>query len=326
MCIAKRTSEDVIFRWACGFISQHSRIRNNSTSVWTKIQLKVDSAFDNKPCICTLQSTRTSFSVSDSVVLEVEKSPLLTLKEEFSCNISESVTLVCSVRGDLAIFGFEPWRHSIDGTYIRSLKGSNDAYVSLLFINTCSYQDAGEYTCIVWNTHTGETFVGNTTTTLVVTGPPVILKKETSQIGPRNIFVLLIYTRPIIVGVQVQCSGELLNTSADMTTEIKRETLELNFHGKVVIVGALRYTIALTNKHCVSQKFSICINNKFDEQCEIFEPQKDIEEDMNYLWLIVGVGFIVLIVVVIVVVFIVYKKHSIYRYKSGNYCAICASL
>lgn len=72
MCIGKRTSEDITFRWACGFTSQTSRIRNNSTSVWTKIQLKVDSAFDNKPCICTLQSTRTNFSVSNSVVLDVE--------------------------------------------------------------------------------------------------------------------------------------------------------------------------------------------------------------------------------------------------------------
>lgn len=84
MCIAKRTSEDVIFSWACGFISQHSRIRINSTSVWTKIQLKVDSAFDNKPCICTLQSTRTNFSVSDSVVLEVESKLTVQIQKKKS--------------------------------------------------------------------------------------------------------------------------------------------------------------------------------------------------------------------------------------------------
>ncbi|CAG2190908.1 unnamed protein product [Mytilus edulis] len=167
-CLARKTSEDVIVRWACGYIRQNGPVMINSTSVWSKLQLKVDSAFNNKPCNCTVLSTRTNFSVTESVTLKIEKSPILTLKEEFCCNVTETVALICSVRGDLAIFGFEPWQHSLNGTYIRSLNGLNDKYVSLLLINTCSYQDAGEYTCIVWNKHTGETLVANKTTRLEI--------------------------------------------------------------------------------------------------------------------------------------------------------------
>lgn len=96
--------------------------------------------------------------------------PILSLNSEFYCNSSSNVALVCSVRGELGMFGFAQWIHTVDGKYIRALPGTTDTYISLLIINDCSFQDEGEYTCAVWNKDEDNLIWANQTTTLKFVG------------------------------------------------------------------------------------------------------------------------------------------------------------
>lgn len=101
--------------------------------------------------------------------------PILTLNNELYCNSSSTVALVCSVRGELGMFGFDKWIHSVDGKHVRSLPGKADKYISLLIINDCSFRDGGEYTCVVWNKDGDIIFRVNQTTTLQVVGMSVFV-------------------------------------------------------------------------------------------------------------------------------------------------------
>lgn len=94
----------------------------------------------------------------------------MTLNDEFHCNSSGTVALVCSVKGELGMFGFAQWMHSIDGTYIRSLTGITENYISLLIIKDCSLSDGGDYTCSVWNKIGDSILWANLTTRLNFAG------------------------------------------------------------------------------------------------------------------------------------------------------------
>lgn len=96
--------------------------------------------------------------------------PILTLNEEFYCNNSKPVVLICTARGELGMFGFSSWIHSVYNTNIRSINGTIDKYNSVLIIKDCSFRDEGTYTCSVWNKDSNETLWANHSTKLTVAG------------------------------------------------------------------------------------------------------------------------------------------------------------
>lgn len=105
-------------------------------------------------------------SIFISLSITFTETPILTLNSEFYCNSSSTVALVCSVMGELGMFGFAQWIHTFDGKYIRSLHGTTNRYISLLIINDCSFEDGGQYTCAVWNKDGDKLLWANQTTTL----------------------------------------------------------------------------------------------------------------------------------------------------------------
>lgn len=86
------------------------------------------------------------------------------------CNNTESIVLSCSISGELIIFGFYPWVHSFGNHMIRSLSGNVTDNSSVLEIDSCSYEDNGEYTCKAWNKDSMEIITQNRTINVTVTG------------------------------------------------------------------------------------------------------------------------------------------------------------
>lgn len=96
--------------------------------------------------------------------------------EIVTCN-SSAVNLSCIIKTGLPSYGFNLWTHSVNGIHIRTLNGSINGMESVLEVETCSYQEAGEYTCNAWNTH-GETSL-------------VVNKNISLQVNSRYTFLLL---------------------------------------------------------------------------------------------------------------------------------------
>lgn len=67
-------------------------------------------------------------------------------------------------------FGFYPWEHRFNGTYIRSIPGNVTGNVSFLTIDSCNYEDNGEYSCEAWNQVFQQLFRQKKSTTVIITG------------------------------------------------------------------------------------------------------------------------------------------------------------
>lgn len=95
--------------------------------------------------------------------------PIIQSAEIVTCN-SSSVTLTCVIKTGLPLYGFNQWRHFFNGKFIRTLNGSVDDMESVLEVETCSYQNAGEYICTAWNEYGGSMLVANKNISFIVYG------------------------------------------------------------------------------------------------------------------------------------------------------------
>lgn len=80
------------------------------------------------------------------------------------------------------MFGFEGWIHSVDGKYIRSLRGITGKNNSVLVIDDCTYEDDGEYTCSAWNKNGESILWANKTSSMHFTGTLYVKKLENEDI------------------------------------------------------------------------------------------------------------------------------------------------
>lgn len=67
-------------------------------------------------------------------------------------------------------FGFYPWEHRFNGTNIRSIQGNVTGNVSFLTIDSCSYEDNGEYICEARNKDSQKIFHQDIATSVIVKG------------------------------------------------------------------------------------------------------------------------------------------------------------
>lgn len=84
------------------------------------------------------------------------------------CNSTEKINISCIIHTEETKYGFGSWIHSYRGTYLRSLKGQIHDKESILVIESCSFEDKGDYMCVVWNEYDGNTVYENDTLSLNV--------------------------------------------------------------------------------------------------------------------------------------------------------------
>lgn len=96
--------------------------------------------------------------------------PIIQARHSMVCNHTADVYLQCILSGDLQFYGFSQWTHSVYGKFIRNLNGRNDGNTSTLLIQSCSYEDAGNYTCRAWNKNNHTNYWSNKTTILTING------------------------------------------------------------------------------------------------------------------------------------------------------------
>lgn len=90
--------------------------------------------------------------------------------DEVFCNSTESIILSCQISGEMSEFGFSSWEHRFHGTFIRSIPGNVTGNVLFLSIDSCNYEDNGEYICEAWNKAFQQLFRQSKSTTVIITG------------------------------------------------------------------------------------------------------------------------------------------------------------
>ncbi|CAC5393433.1 unnamed protein product [Mytilus coruscus] len=135
--------------------------------------------------------------------------PIIKSEETVTCNNS-SVTLSCNINTGLPVYGFNPWIHYFNGTFIRRLNGSVQEMKSILEVETCSYQNAREYLCAAWNKYGDTALVANKTIVLVVnehSNKTLTNSTDRLQTLDRNKIELILYNKSI------ECDGYMANLS-----------------------------------------------------------------------------------------------------------------
>lgn len=94
--------------------------------------------------------------------------PVLTVNNPVQCNQTSNIMLFCVLSGELQTYGFYLWTHTINGKFIRYLKGNINKVTSTLLISSCSYKDVGDYECRAWNQIGKEIYDSNKTTKIIV--------------------------------------------------------------------------------------------------------------------------------------------------------------
>ncbi|VDI19592.1 Hypothetical predicted protein, partial [Mytilus galloprovincialis] len=132
-----------------------------------KMSKAVTSSDNETMCICKASSVITT---SFSITMQIIRAPILDTLENIYCNHTDSVILSCRVSGEMTELGFMPWEHKFHGTYIRSMTGNITGNVSFLSIDSCSYEDTGEYVCEAWNQDFLQIYHQKRSTNLIILG------------------------------------------------------------------------------------------------------------------------------------------------------------
>lgn len=96
--------------------------------------------------------------------------PIVKTEKTIHCNSSSIATLTCQIRTEQQAYGFHSWIHSFNGVRVRTLNGTTASKESILKIDSCRYDDAGEYTCIAWNMYDETKYTANASVNMIVYG------------------------------------------------------------------------------------------------------------------------------------------------------------
>ncbi|VDI49108.1 Hypothetical predicted protein [Mytilus galloprovincialis] len=146
--------------------------RENKNAYVAKVSKMVTSLDNGRKCSCKASGDITS---SSSITLQVIKAPIVETVDKVFCNNTASVILSCRISGEMSKFGFSQWEHRFHDTYIRSVTGNISGNVSFFAIDSCNYEDNGEYICEAWNQDSKQLFRRKSSISVIVTGPPVVI-------------------------------------------------------------------------------------------------------------------------------------------------------
>ncbi|XP_071131048.1 uncharacterized protein [Mytilus edulis] len=152
--------------------------RSHNNTYVAKLSKRVKSSDNGTLCTCKLSSVIAS---SSSIKLHIIRAPILETVNMVFCNKTDSVILSCQISGEMSEFDFYPWEHRFNGTYIRSIPGNVTGNDSFLNIDSCSYEDNGEYICEARNKDSQKIFHQDISTSIIVKGPPVVVDKTVTM-------------------------------------------------------------------------------------------------------------------------------------------------
>ncbi|XP_052080246.1 sialoadhesin-like isoform X2 [Mytilus californianus] len=204
-----------------------------------------------------------------TVSLIVYGPPIIKSEETVTCN-NASVTLSCTIKTVLPVYGFNPWIHYFNGAYIRRLNGSVLERKSILEVETCSYQNAGEYICTAWNKYGDTTLVANKTIDLVVNASPVIISSDVIR-EQQTTLSATFYSSSEMVLTWEQ-SNQTLTKSTDWLQTLDRNKIELILYNKSIECDG--YTANLSIRSSLVGEYVLLLQNTFGETRLFFEVNK----------------------------------------------------
>ncbi|XP_052080110.1 titin-like isoform X3 [Mytilus californianus] len=204
-----------------------------------------------------------------TVSLIVYGPPIIKSEKTVTC-YNSSVTLSCNIDTVLPVYGFNPWIHYFNGTFVRSLNGSVQEMKSILEVDTCSYYNAGEYMCAAWNKYGDTALVANKTIVLVVNASPVIISSGVIR-EQQTILSATFYSTTEVLLTWRQ-SNQTLTNSTDRLQMLDRKTIELILYNKNIECDG--YIANLSIRSSLVGEYVLLIQNTFGTTRLFYEVNK----------------------------------------------------
>lgn len=266
-------------------------------------------------------------SRSNNVKFIVTDLPSVSIPNAASCNHPESLMLNCTINANsLDFLKTAVWRHTYDGRIIRVLKGNVLAMSVVLQILFCSYQDIGEYACILTTDIPGVPTL-NGTTRLSVSGPPIITAKSRKQSDILMSIFVQFHSEPFPDNPSWLFGNTTLTVGPKYSKETIASRITLTLHDQNVVVDGFistlniinytdiddgTYTFVVKNNVSVVEEKITTKNSDNSEICPIRESCSAS--------LIVGVaaGCIVVTIALTILIQLVIKRLSLLRKGSTD--------
>ncbi|CAC5408228.1 unnamed protein product [Mytilus coruscus] len=293
--------------------SSHDSIKNETTYVASLSKL-VTSKDNGKTCYCKIVSKR--LQISETIILQIIRAPIIHLQTQFVCNSSESAVLSCNLSGELSTFGFSGWIHSSGGTLLRQLDGNISGKTSLLEIKNCSFDDRGDYLCSAWNEDYTDVFLQNATTSLFVAGPPEIIETDII-IGDIATLSVQFFSPVKPNQPKWYVKNKIVTHSKLYNQSLSKEVIATTIYGRIKTIHGYVAKLRMPTNSADTIYCTVVLENEFGTTMSAFNLNNDsaVFHIRSIIWILIAT-FIFLITVVVITVFIWRRKNGFHERSS----------
>ncbi|XP_071149230.1 uncharacterized protein [Mytilus edulis] len=277
ICMTDTLSTNIQFKWECLGNNETMSVKAgllNSTKYSSAIMNDINMNHDGNICRCFINVD--GITAKSEISVSIISTPIIQSTEIVTCN-SSAVNLSCIIKTGLPSYGFNLWTHSVNGIHIRTLNGSMNGRESILEVETCSYQEAGEYTCNAWNAHGETSLVVNKNISLQVNTSPVIISMAVFP-GRKTILSASIYSSTEIIPVWQQ-SNETIVNSTDLMQTLDRRNIKISVYNKSIECDG--YIANLSISSSLNMEYVLFVRNAFGETKLLFDTDELITQDLD---------------------------------------------
>ncbi|CAG2186900.1 unnamed protein product [Mytilus edulis] len=289
--------------------------RSNNNTYVAKLSKRVKSSDNGTLCTCKLSSVITSVT---SIKLHIIRAPTLETIDMIFCNNTDSVILSCRVSGGMSEFGFSPWEHRFHGTYIRSLTGNITGNVSFLSIDSCNYQDNGKYICKAWNQDSQQIVRLNSSTSVIVKGPPVLVDKSVTMDTTVTLSAKFLSMQKPHKPTWY-CKNRLLPNSTQFYQTMSKDIIVIRMYGESVPYTGYIASLTVVNEDIGRFKFMLLLRNDYGTAETTFELNNPGSNVFNIrLFSLVLLAVFLFLISVILSTVLVYRQRRDSKRKSES--------
>ncbi|CAC5408250.1 TTN [Mytilus coruscus] len=241
--------------------------RSNNGTYVAKLSKMVKSSDNGTMCKCKTSSVITT---SSSIKLHIIRAPILDTIDMVFCNNTESVILSCRVSGEMSEFGFSPWVHRFHGTYIRSVAGNVTGNVSFLSIDSCNYEDNGEYICEAWNKDSQQIFRQKSSTRVIVKGPPIVVDQTVTMSTTVTLSAKFLSMQSPH-NPKWYHKNRLLPNSTRYHQNTSENIIVIRMYGQILTFNGYIANLTVVKQDIGRFKFLLLLGNDFGTEKSIFE-------------------------------------------------------